>query len=147
MRHDCARCEDIRMPKIAARAMEVNIGVMDKKVVGIVEDDPGMLRGLQRVLSVHGFVTEAYTSAEAFLECSTGSKANCLVLDINLGGISGIDLRRRLAAAGSRLPVIFMTSGDSEIVRAEALAAGCVAFLRKPFPARQLIDAIAQAAT
>src|SRR5689334_2997889 len=116
----------MRGDAMAAKAMEVNIAMMDKKVVAIVEDDPGMLRGLQRLLSVHGFVTEAYTSAEGFLECIIGSKANCLLLDINLGGISGIDLRRRLAAAGSRLPVIFMTSGDSEIVRAEAIAAGCI---------------------
>ena len=136
------------MPELAARAIgAVNIVVMDKKVVAIVEDDPGMLKGLQRLLTAHGFVTEAYTSAEGFLERGAASKANCLVLDINLGGISGIDLRRRLAAAGSRLPVIFMTSSDSEVVQTEAIAAGCIAYLRKPFPARQLIDAIALAAS
>jgi len=125
----------------------VNIVMMDKKVVAIVEDDPSMLKGLQRLLTAHGFVTEAYTSAEKFLERGAGSKASCLILDINLGGISGLELRRRLAAAGSRLPVIFMTSGDSETVQTAAIAAGCVAYLHKPFPAGHLMNAIAQAAS
>ena len=125
----------------------LDIVLMEKKVIAIVEDDPSMLKGLQRLLAVCGFVTEAYTSAEGFLERWAGSKANCLLLDINLGGISGLELRQRLAAAGSSLPVIFMTSGDSETVQTAALAAGCVAYLRKPFPARHLIDAIAQGAS
>jgi FixJ family two-component response regulator len=107
--------------------------------------DPSMLKGVSRVLKAHGFVTEVYTSAEAFLECAASSEASCLVLDINLGGISGIDLQRRLAAAGSRLPVIFMTAVDSEMVQSEALEAGCIAYLRKPFPSRQLLDAIGKA--
>src|SRR5258705_11202158 len=117
--------------------------VMDKKVVAIVEDDPSMLKGLQRLLTAHGFVTEAYTSAEKFLERGAESRASCLILDINLGGISGLELRRRLAAAGSRLPVIVMTSGDSETVQTAAIAAGCVAYLHKPFPAGHLMNAIA----
>ena len=117
----------------------------DKKVVAIVEDDASMLKGLARLLSAHGFGTEVYTSAEAFLERAAASGAGCLVLDINLGGISGIELRRRLAADGSRLPVILMTAIDSDIVRKEAVEAGCIAYLRKPFPARQLIDAIGKA--
>ena len=92
----------------------VAIVVADKRVVAVVEDDPSMLKGVRRLLSAHGFVTEAYTSAEAFLERAAVSEAGCLVLDINLGGISGIELQRRLAAAGSRLPVIFMTAVDGE---------------------------------
>lgn len=105
-----------------------------------------MVKGVGRLLNVHGFVTEVYNSAEAFLENAAASDARCLVLDINLRGISGIELRRRLASGGSTLPVIFMTALDSEAVEREAVEAGCIAFLRKPFLARQLIDAIGKAA-
>jgi FixJ family two-component response regulator len=125
----------------------VAIVVTDKKVVAIVEDNPDMLKGVERLLSAHGFVTEVYTSAEAFLEGAAASEASCLILDIHLSGISGIDLRRRLAAAGSRLPVIFMTAVDSEIIQREAIEAGCIAYLRKPFLSRHLIDAIGKAAS
>jgi FixJ family two-component response regulator len=121
------------------------IGEAQRKIVGIVDDDPGMLRGVGRLLSAHGFLTEAYPSAEGFLERAAASQACCLVLDINLGGISGIELRSRLAAEGSTLPVIFMTAVNSEIVEREAVEAGCVAYLRKPFPSRQLIEAIGKA--
>ena len=131
---------------LEARKPEATM-VTDKKVVAIVEDDPSMLVGVGRLLRAHGFVTEIYTSAEAFLERSATSAASCLILDIHLGGISGIDLRRRLAAAGSRLPVIFMTAGDSEKIQKEAIEAGCIAYLPKPFPSRQLIDAIRKPAS
>jgi DNA-binding response OmpR family regulator len=65
-------------------------------------------------------------------------------LDIQLGGMSGIDLRRRLAASGSTAPVILMTAFDDEATRQEAVAAGCIAYLHKPFPGRSLIGAIDQ---
>jgi FixJ family two-component response regulator len=117
----------------------------DGCVVAIVDDDPSMVKGVARLLRAHGFVTEIYESAEAFLEHATLSEASCLLLDINLGGISGIELRRRLEASGSTLPVIFMTAVDSEAVEKAAIQLGCVAYLRKPFPARQLIDAIGKA--
>jgi FixJ family two-component response regulator len=121
---------------------EVAIPDAANKVVAIVEDDASMLKALKRLLLAHGFATEAHTSAEAFLDGIGASRAGCLVLDINLGGISGIDLQRRLAAAGSKLPIILMTAVDSEAIRREGTEAGCVAYLRKPFPARRLIDAI-----
>ena len=112
----------------------------------MIDDDPSMLKGLERLLGAHGFVTEVFTSAEAFLESAAASAATCLVLDIHLKGISGIELRRQLAAAGSRLAVIFMTAADDVGIEQEAMDAGCIAFLRKPFPARLLIDAIDKSA-
>jgi FixJ family two-component response regulator len=73
------------------------------------------------------------------------SKVGCLVLDVNLGGMSGIELRRELQASGSALPVVFVTGVDDEATRAAAQREGCVAFLRKPFPASLLIEAIERA--
>jgi FixJ family two-component response regulator len=110
--------------------------------IAVIEDDPSMLQGLIRLLSAHGFRVEKFTSAESFLDDVATCEAKCLIIDIHLGGISGIDLRRQLAASGSDLPVIFMTAIDSEATRQDALDAGCIAYLRKPFLAKLLIDAI-----
>jgi FixJ family two-component response regulator len=117
---------------------------MDKHVrtIAVVEDDPSMLRGLNRLLSAHGFRVERFASAESFLDDIARSEAKCLVVDIHLGGISGFDLKRRLTSSGRNLPVIFMTAIDSEVTRQEALDVGCIAYLSKPFLAKLLIDAI-----
>jgi FixJ family two-component response regulator len=114
------------------------------KLVAVVDDDPNMLKAVSRLLRIYGFDPEVFTSAEAFLDSGTAEKASCFVIDIHLGGISGIELRRRLAASDFTQPVIFMTAADDETTRQEALAAGCVAYLRKPFNAHLLIGAIQQ---
>jgi FixJ family two-component response regulator len=115
-----------------------------RKVVSVIDDDPAMLKAIERLLSAKGFDVEVFASAEAFL-AGTASKATCLVLDIHLDGISGIELRRRLTASGSRLPVIFITALDDEASHKEAIEAGCVAYLRKPFLAHLLMGAIDKA--
>jgi FixJ family two-component response regulator len=112
------------------------------QTIAIVEDDLSMLQGLNRLLLAHGFRVQKFTSAESFLDNVARCEANCLLVDIHLGGISGIDLKRRLTSSGSDLPVIFMTANDSEITRQEAFEAGCVAYLTKPFLSKLLIDAI-----
>ena len=112
------------------------------RTIAIIDDNPSMLKGLDRLLSAHGFRVQTFTSAELFLERFAECKADCLLLDIHLGGISGIDLQRRLTSSGTDLPVIFMTAIDNEATRQEAFDAGCVAYLRKPFLANLLIDAI-----
>jgi len=111
--------------------------------VTVIDDDPTMLRAIARLLRVKGFDVETFASAEAFL-ASTG-KATCLVLDVNLGGMSGIELRRRLVASGAQPPTIFITAVDDEATYKEATEAGCVAYLRKPFLANLLIGAIDKA--
>jgi FixJ family two-component response regulator len=116
-----------------------------RKVVAVVDDEPTMLKAIERLLNAHGFVTRSFASAEAFLDGDAQTEACCLVLDIHLGGMSGIDLRQRLAEAGFPLPVIFMTAVDDEATRRQAMDAGCVAYLRKPFPAKTLIGAIGKA--
>jgi FixJ family two-component response regulator len=118
-----------------------------RQVVAVIDDDPGMLKAIERLLGAKGFDVEAFASAEAFLAGAAASEATCLVLDIHLGGMSGIELRRRLAESGSRLPVVFITALDDEATRKEAMEAGCVAFLRKPFLSHLLIDAIEKAAS
>ena len=112
----------------------------------VVDDDPGFLNSVVRLLSVHGFEARTFNSAEALLDSDAATTANPMLLDVHLGGISGIELQRRLAALGSNCPVIFMTAFADESTRTKAVEAGCVACLHKPFPARLLIGAIETAA-
>ena len=104
-----------------------------------------MRRGVERLLNAHGFPTEGFRSAETFLSRNGASNFGCIVLDINLGGMSGIELRRQLNDSGVKLPVIFITAVDDETLEVEAAHAGCIAYLHKPFPAALLISAINKA--
>ena len=112
------------------------------KVIAVVDDDASMLKSIERLLGAYGFTTKAFPSAEAFLDLNAAAVADCLLIDIHLGGMSGIDLRHHLAASGCKLPVIFMTAFDDEATRTQAQSAGCIAFLHKPFVANLLIGAI-----
>ena len=110
--------------------------------VAVVDDDSGFLRAIGRLLRAAGFDAVPYSSAEAFLADNAHERQDCAVFDIHLGGMSGLDLRRRLAAEGKRLPVIFVTAHDEPATREEAQKAGCSAYLRKPVPGKMLIEAI-----
>ena len=117
-----------------------------RTVVIVVDDDASLLKSVARLLEHHGIESRTFASAEALLESDSMQTATCLLLDIHLGGISGIELQRRLAASGSKWPVIFMTANDDEAMRNEAMDAGCIAYLRKPFARQVLLDAIGKAA-
>jgi FixJ family two-component response regulator len=113
--------------------------------VAVVEDDSSTRRSVQRLLNAHGFAVEEFPSAEAFLGRDRGSRVACIVLDIDLPGMSGLELRNRLTAVRSILPVIFITAMDDDAVKMAAVQSGCVAYLPKPFPAKSLIDAVTNA--
>jgi len=115
------------------------------QIIAIVDDDLSVLRGLTRLLNNLHFKTEVFSSAEAFLQRPESSEVSCVVLDIHLGGMSGIEARRRLSARGSTVPIIFMTALDSAAVRKEAIEVGCAAFLPKPFSGNELLNAIRNA--
>ena len=117
--------------------MQTNLGL-----VAIVEDDAPMRRSIERLLRASHYSTAAFASAEEFLQSGIADHALGLVLDIHLAGMSGIELRRRLWAAGSQLPVVFITAFDDAATRAEALALGCVDLLHKPFEAHRLTAAL-----
>jgi FixJ family two-component response regulator len=113
--------------------------------VAVIDDDPSMLRSVERLLNANGSLTEGYSSAEAFLSQAQKSLVRCIVLDIHLGGMSGIELWRQLKNVGINLPVIFITAVDDETLEREALNAGCIAYLHKPFAAEALVAAINRA--
>jgi FixJ family two-component response regulator len=112
------------------------------RTIAVVDDDPSLLQGLNRLLSAHGFRVQTFASAELFLDDIAECQVHCLVLDIHLGGISGIELQRQLIESGRKLPVIFMTAIDNDATHQQVIDVGCIAYLRKPFLAKLLIDAI-----
>ena len=111
-------------------------------IVAVVDDDDLMREALQNLLQAFDYVVELYESAEAFLAARATTKAGCLVSDIHLGGLTGIELGRALKAAGSRLPIIFMTASTDPGLRARAMDLGCIAFLSKPFAPLALAEAL-----
>jgi FixJ family two-component response regulator len=113
--------------------------------VAVVDDDEGLCRSLARLLRAAGMQPMTYASAEAFLADSKQPKFDCLVLDIQLGGMSGIQLGQRLAAEGGHAPFIFITAHDDPAARTNAAAAGCVAFFRKTDAGAEVLEAIRRA--
>ena len=111
-------------------------------LVAVVDDDAAMRTSVERLLRASGYTTNAFASAEEFLRSGIVDSAIGLVLDIHLGGMSGLELRRRLLDAGATIPVVFITAFDDEATRREAGALGCADYLQKPFEASRLIGAL-----
>lgn len=111
----------------------------------VVDDDPGMLKGVERLLRHNAYEPILFSSAEAFKSHTDFDGAVCLILDINLKDGSGIELRYRLKADAVSVPVIYMTGNESLGVQKAALASGCIAFLKKPFAAQELIEPLRKA--
>ena len=112
----------------------------------VVEDDPGMKKAIERLLRAAGFQSVSFTSAEEMLQTEAASSAACLVLDIHLPGISGLELARRLVSSEHAKPVIFITGQDEVSLRDEARRLGC-AYFRKPFEGSALLAAVRAAVT
>ncbi len=116
------------------------------RTIAIVDDDPAMQAAISDLLNAHGFQTSLFSSAEEWLGRDASMHTDCMILDVHLRGISGLELQAHLRASGSALPVIFITARDDETTRAQVLAAGGIVCLSKPFPAAQLMAAIDRAA-
>ena len=110
--------------------------------VAVVDDDDSVCRSLGRLLRTAGFHPVTYLSAEAFLEDRKRPRFDCMLLDIQLGGISGLELSHRLAAVNDDTPVVFITAHDDPKVRAEAEASGCAGFFRKNDPGSEILNLI-----
>ncbi|RZN09822.1 response regulator [Bradyrhizobium genosp. SA-3] len=118
-----------------------------RESVFVVDDDPSMRASMDRLLRRHGFDTTLFDTAGALLDHGKFYTAICIILDINLGAKSGIDVRRRLAENGVIVPVIYVTGNDCPANRTAAIASGCIAYLIKPFGAQSLIESVERART
>jgi len=114
-------------------------------VVFIVDDDVSVRRSIQDLLSSVSLKSAAFESPQQFLASQRADCPGCLVLDIRLPGMSGLDFQRALAEAGVRLPIIFITGHGDVPMSVQAMKSGAVEFLLKPFRSQELLDAIQQA--
>ena len=112
------------------------------RVVCVVDDDASLRRSLRNLLTSVGLRVQTFESAEAFLESADRESIGCLVLDVRMSGMSGIDLLRHMAATGSRIPVIMLTAHADDDTRRRSLEAGAVAFLEKPVRTAALLDTV-----
>ena len=112
------------------------------KVVAIVDDDQSVLSALKDLFESAGFSAWCFGSAEEFLESDGRDGSSCLITDISMPGLSGLELQARLKAEGSRLPVIFITAHGDARMKAQAMKAGAVGFLTKPFNDEVLLDKV-----
>jgi FixJ family two-component response regulator len=118
---------------------------MVTKSVAIIDDDASANRALGRLLRGAGFEPSGFESAERFLADPVRPTFGCLLVDIQLTGMSGLELQRQLQSEGSHVPVIFITAHDDPGYRAEAVRRGCVGFFRKTDPGALIVDALRRA--
>jgi FixJ family two-component response regulator len=111
-------------------------------LIAIVDDDPSVRRSLRRLVQSAGYRVQTFATAPEFLEALPGSPMACLVLDVHLDGMSGLDLQERLHADGTRVPIIFITAHDDAPTRARVEGSGAAAYLWKPFDDIALLEAI-----
>ena len=117
--------------------------VMVRPLISIVDDDHSVRESLARLIRSVGFAVQVFGSAEEFLCSDRGRHPDCLILDIRMPGMNGLELQQKLAASDRKLPVIFITAhGSDQEVRGRAIAAGAVDYLLKPLKEDEVLKAI-----
>jgi len=110
--------------------------------ITIVDDEGEVRSALRRLFKVVGMKTQSYASAEEFLDAPAGRSCDCLILDHGLPGMSGLELQSRLATSNRRVPIIFVSARDDARTRTQAMQAGALAFLGKPFSDEVLLQVV-----
>jgi FixJ family two-component response regulator len=111
-------------------------------LISIIDDDDALRSSLENLIRSVGWQAQAFSSAEAFLRSNQMHETCCLILDVRMPGMSGLELQRHLVVANSHTPIIFITAHEDDDRRRQALEAGAVAFLHKPFYEDELLNAI-----
>jgi FixJ family two-component response regulator len=114
-------------------------------IIAIVDDDPSAREGLRALIESAGWRAETFASAQEFLGRSDAEAPSCLILDLQLPGLSGLDLQKRMAEAGLEIPIVFLTGHGSIPASVQAMKAGAVEFLTKPFDEEELLQAVQEA--
>ena len=111
----------------------------------VIDDDESVRKAFKRLLRSVNFEAETFASAEEFLKSQKPNKNSCIIIDIQMPGLTGFDLQRKLMALGSQIPVIVISASDDAQIREQARELGAVAFFRKPIDDQALLDAISWA--
>jgi len=114
----------------------------ERSLVSVVDDDESVRESLPDLLNELGYAVRAFSSAEAFLSSDCVDKTRCLILDVMMPGMTGLDLQQELTRRRQEIPVIFITARKDEAIRVRALKQGAVKFLNKPFSDTALLDAL-----
>jgi FixJ family two-component response regulator len=121
--------------------------MQENLTISIVDDDPAVRDALWRLMDSAGLPAKAFASAEEFLASPSRDETTCLILDVRMPGMDGLELQRQLGASNWKVPIIFISAHAEAEVRARALEAGAVEFFEKPFNSIALLDAIEAAQT
>jgi FixJ family two-component response regulator len=116
--------------------------VRNNPVIAIVDDDSSVRVAMRSLVRSLGFAADTFASAEEFLQSPRVNDSSCVITDMQMPGLSGVELQARLLAEGRSIPIIFVTAFPDEAVEARAMKAGAVCFLIKPFGGRALINAL-----
>jgi FixJ family two-component response regulator len=114
-------------------------------LVAVVDDEAPVRKALSRLLLASDFDVETFASGQEFLDALAANRPDCLVLDLHMPFMTGVDVQRKLARAGARLPIVVITAYDDPASRAQCLTVGAAAYLLKPFDDQTLLDAIFKA--
>jgi FixJ family two-component response regulator len=133
------------MSPAAARVCRAILMTAKRRVIAVVENNPLVRSAVASLLYASGYRTETFGSAKDFLAAAAASEAECLVVDIQLGDTSGVELGRQLKAAGFSFPIIFMTTSSDDHLRRSALEIGCDAYLNKFDLADRLVEELEKA--
>ena len=118
---------------------------MARGLISVVDDDESIRRTTTFLIESFGFRAAAFESAENFLKSAQLHDTSCLIVDVQMPGTNGLELQSKLAAAGYDIPIIFITAYDNKASRQQAMQAGAVAFLGKPFSDEQLLETVRSA--
>ena len=116
-----------------------------EQMVAVIDDDESYRVAVERLLRSAGFAVQSFGSAEAFLESEQKRNARCLITDIRMPGISGLELQSKLNSDQCPIPTIFITAHGDERMRMQAMRSGAVKFLTKPFEGETLLEAVQSA--
>ena len=115
---------------------------MNTPVISIVDDDESVRTALKSLIDSVGFRAEVFCSGEEFLKSPVVSQTDCLITDVRMPGMTGLELQERLNAAGAAVPIVFISAHEDKEARARGLRAGAIDFLQKPFSEESLLGAI-----
>jgi FixJ family two-component response regulator len=116
-------------------------------VIFVVDDDPSVRKSLTRVMTSAGYAVEVFESAREFLGRAPFAGPGCLILDVRMPGVTGLDLQEALAGAGHRMPIVFITGHGDISMSVKAMKGGAIDFLTKPFDVESLLEAVRRALT
>jgi FixJ family two-component response regulator len=142
-RYELPGCTHREMAPMSRASSDRGVGPGSQAaLIAIVDDDPWVRKSLERLIKAEGLRTETFASAEDFIRAGDHRETACLILDLRLPGMSGLELQHRLVIDNDHLPIVFVSAHDEAETRYEATKAGAIAFFSKPFNDEALIDAV-----